>query len=199
MKRISFLTLVFAVLLLSPPAIVKAAMISFDPLTQNVTAGSAANVALLITGLGEGQEPSLGAFDLAVHFDHTIIAFSSLSFGDPALGDQLDLGGVGSVSGFDAGTPGIVNLFEVSLDSPADLDSLQAGSFILATLAFNGLAPGASSLNISINALGDALGDSLSAEIASGSINVAVPLPGAVWLLATALAGLAGLRKRFGK
>jgi hypothetical protein len=66
---------------------------------------------------------------------------------------------------------------------PADLDAFQAGSFTLATLSFSALSAGTSPLGITLNALGDANGDPLTADLAGGSVNVgSVPEP-ATWLL----------------
>ncbi|CAA9889722.1 PEP-CTERM-sorting domain protein (fragment) [Candidatus Methylobacter favarea] len=69
------------------------------------------------------------------------------------------------------------------------MNTLQAGSFTLATLSFNALSAGVSPLTISLNAIGDANGDSLSIEpVTAGPVTVeanadgSVPEP-ATWLL----------------
>ena len=167
--------------------------IEFVPSSQSVAAGSPVDVAIRITGLGNLSAPSLGTFDLDVGFDPAILSFSSVSYGDPALGDQLDLLGLGSLT---ATTPGVgsVNLFELSLDLASDLDTLQAGDFTLATLTFDTASAGASALTITVNALGDALGDPLTASLGSGSINV--PEPALLLLLGAGLAGALGSGRR---
>ena len=75
-------------------------------------------------------------------------------YGDPVLGDQLDIlvFGVPTTT-----TPGVgtVNLFELSLDAPGVLDTIQAGSFTLATITFATLALGTSGIDPSIIALGN--------------------------------------------
>jgi hypothetical protein len=162
-----------------------------------VTLGSQAVVSLDITGLGSGAAPSVGAFDIDLSFDSSILALSSVVLGDPALGDQLDLFSLGSIL---AATPGAgtVNVFEISLDFADDLNLLQADAFTLATFTFDTLAAGSSALGLSLNALGDADGLPLEATLTGGSIDVAAPPPTSVpepsaWATyVLLLAGLAG-------
>jgi len=171
-------------------------IIGFDPMSQQVRVGDPASVELFIDGLEAFGQPSLSTFDLDVIYDPTILDFPAVTFGDPLLGDQLDLFGLGSLTASDDSVPGRVNLFELSLELPFDLDTFQEGGFTLATLTFDTLAVGTSSLDISINSLGDAFGDPLFADVQSGSIS-AVPEPATILLIGSGLAGLVGLRKRF--
>jgi hypothetical protein len=176
-------------LLLSESTELRATVISFEPSSQVVPAGSAVQVNLVISGLGLGTAPSLGVFDLDVTYDASILTFNSAIFGDPTLGDQLDLAGFGPITAVDSSVLGVVNHFELSLDTPAYLDSLQADTFTLSVFTFTALAPGFSPLNIVINALGDALGDPIPASVVSGGITVggvnAVPeASGGEWVLA---------------
>ena len=83
-----------ALLLLSLPA--QAITIGFSPVMQDVFLGETFDVELVISGLGEYAADSLGAFDLDVNFHPEILAFNSATFGDPVLGDQLDLWELGS-------------------------------------------------------------------------------------------------------
>jgi len=168
-----------------------AILIGLDPVSQNAAAGSSVDVNLFISGLGDHTAPSLGAYDLNVNFDPAILAFNSVAFGDPLLGNQLDLFGFGNLSGSDNTISGKVNLYELSFDLAQELETLQPGSFVLARLTFDTLTVGTSPLDLSLNALGDASGDPLSAELHNGSINVnsttPVPEPATILLLASGL------------
>jgi hypothetical protein len=185
------------VLAVATPA--QAIVIGFDPSSQTVAPGASVDVELTVSGLGDFAPDSLSVFDLDVSFDPAVLSFSAVAFGDPVLGDQLDLFGFGSFTDVVSGV-GVVNLLELSFDLPGDLDTLQAGSFTLATLTFDALAVGTSALSVAINALGDSFGDPLDATLAGGSVTVnaavAMPEPGTLWLLAIGLLGLGLLRRR---
>jgi hypothetical protein len=176
----------------------RATELKLEPSSAIVSAGSATTVKLSISGLGFATPPSLGTFDLDLTYDPNILIFSAFTFGDPGLGDQVDLGGFGLAS-VDSSIPGVLNLFELSLDAAADVDELQPDSFLLGVTTFTAVAPGFSSLDILINALGNALGDHLSATILNGSVTV---IPGTlvpdlgVGAWALALSGVAALRVR---
>lgn len=137
--------------------------------SQTVAQGGFTTVDLGISGLGNGT--ALGGFDLNVGFDPSLLSFSSAAFGDPTLGDQLDLEGFGTITDTVAGS-GTTELYELSLDSPSALISLQPSSFTLGTLTFVGLRAGKSPLSISFNTLADQNGNSLSAMAADGTITV---------------------------
>ncbi|WP_174624492.1 hypothetical protein, partial [Candidatus Methylobacter favarea] len=174
-----------ALLLVALPS--KAITLSWTPVTASAATGSSLDMALIISGLGDHVSPSLGVFDIDVDYEPSILGLGGVVFGDPGLGDQLAL----DQSADRSFTPrdGSVNLYELSFDTVADLNTLQAGSFTLATLSFNALSAGVSPLNISLNAIGDANADSLSIEpVTAGPVTVeanadgSVPEP-ATWLL----------------
>jgi hypothetical protein len=155
-----------AALLCLGGGVAEAVSLDFVPAVQTVAQGNSAGVAVRISGLGDGTAPSLGAFDLDVAFNPSVLDFIGISFGDPVLGDQLDLSGLGSIISFSfaVGT-GPANLSELSLALPDDLNALQAPAFTLATVTFAALAAGTSSLTFAVNALDDANGAPLVAVV----------------------------------
>lgn len=192
MKNRTLISICFSTILFLNSGLAHAINLDFIPPSQTVVTGTPIDVGIAISRLGAGSAPSLGTFDVVVNFDPTILGFNSVAYGDPGLGDQLDLFGFGS---FIVTTPGLgfVNLFELSFDFPIDLDTLQAGSFTLATLTFDTLMPGTSPLGLNVNALGDSFGDTLSAEVGSGSVDV-VPEPATIFLFGSGVIGLVAWR-----
>ena len=176
---------------------VQAASLEFVPASQSVRIGHPAQVAIRVSDVGDSAAPSLAVFDVVVTFDPALLSFSGVTYGDPGLGNQLDLLGLGSVG--DHSRSGLRHPVRVALDPAGDLNALQAGAFALATLAFDTLAVGTSLLGLTVNALGDADGNLLIPDaVGTGAIAVtpqAVPAPGALLLLGGALAAL-GLRGR---
>ncbi len=156
----------------------KAAILDIVPNNQSILLGDTVNIDLNISGLGDLSADSLGAFDLNINFDSSI-----LSFNNAVYGNQLDLFGFGTVNG---STPGMgsVNLFELSFDSISDLNTLQVDSFTLVTLAFDTLTTGTSPLEIANVILSDASGSALPFVVNNGTASV-VPVPAALFLFST--------------
>lgn len=171
-----------------------AIMIEFNPSPQSVSVGSTTTVDLVISELGNSTAPSLGTFDLAVGFDPSILSFNGATFGN-----QLDLFGLGSLQSMIPGI-GTVNLFELSFDFADDLNTLQASSFLLATLSFYTLDSGSSLLSITVNALGDSVGDPLQADLVAGNIDVqsvsGIPEPASLPLIGIGMLGMISLVMR---
>jgi hypothetical protein len=193
-------TVLGAALLLLSAGHATAVTLQFDPAVQTVPAGSTVTVELVISDLGNEAAPSLSTFDLDVTFDDSILSFLGFAFGDPVLGDQLDLSGLGSFTDVLPGA-GTVNVAEVSFDLEDDLNDLQAGAFTLGTLSFSALSAGVSDLGLSVNALGDASGDPLAVEIVGGRVAVsavAVPGPASLLLVLGGVTGWAAVRARRG-
>lgn len=180
-----FLSVLILLPLLVVSGVTHAAVnLAFNPASQ---LGNAINVELIISGLDAGA-PSLSAYDVDISFDNHFLAFTGAEFGDPLLGNQLDLSDLGlNPAGADILSPGLLNLYEQSLlDTPINLNTLQADNFSLATLTFTVLNNGNSQLNIAINTLADADGEALTAEVAPATIHT-VPLPSGIWLMASGL------------
>ena len=192
MRRSILVSVVSGILLLLLQGSAYAIAIEVAPQTQDVLLGSSANVDINISGLGDGVAPSVGDFDLNLVFDPGVLSFNNVTFGD-----QLDIFGMGSITGVDSSVLGVVRAFEVSLDSISDLNNLQLPAFTLATFSFNTIAAGNSALSLTLNALGDANGDLLSATLQNGTINVTtVPEP-ATWLLfGVGLLAMFGMSRR---
>ena len=164
-----------------------AVTLSVIPEGPAVNVGSTFSVDVMASGLVDGAAPSIGTYDLDLSYNSSVVSFASATFGT-----GLDVLGLGSIQELDSGTPGKVNVFELSLDSEADLNQLQNDTFKLFTLTFNAAAAGSTALGLTVNALGDAAGNSLDATLQNASVAVApVPLPPAVLLLLSGLCALA--------
>jgi len=175
--------------------------LTFVPASQDVNINDVAVVDLQVVGVGDHTSPSLGAFDVTVNFDSSILSFVGATFGG-FLGDI----GLGEAVGTVTPPPpsGVVNLVEVSLLTGAELATLQGSSFVIASLSFQAITGGSSSLSLSNVILSDENGDELTdPDLLSGAINVreggggtTVPEPGTLYLIGSGLAGALLMRRR---
>jgi hypothetical protein len=168
-----------------------AVSLGLSPSSSSVDLGDLVQVELRISGLGAGTAPSLGAYDFTLAFNPAVLGLGTFTFGDPVLGNQLDLAGFGTVSGFDGGTPGQVSVFEISLDLAGDLDALQAAAFGLGTISFNAVGNGVSALQFTSAVWSDAAGNPLAAQLGSSSIRVPEPVSGMIIVAGAVLLALA--------
>lgn len=159
----------------------------------SATVGVGGNTAIIvgINGLNPGY--ALGVFDLSLSFSSQLIKVTGVTFGDSHLGDQLALGGFGSITSSSFGN-GSATLFEVSLAPTSVLNASQASSFDLFTIDFAGLKAGSTPITLTIDALGDGNGDPITATILNGNVVVTptstVPEPTSMSLLLIGLFGI---------
>ncbi len=135
----------------------------------------------------------VGDFEFNLNFDNTVIDFISASFGDKLdvdpdpfwASDQSIISSLGSVF-----------LSEISYALDSDLFFAQDGltSFVLASIDFNVIGTGASFVNLSEVAIGDAYGNDFLAVNAIGQTysvkngnSVGVPEPSTVFLMLIAM------------
>ncbi|MGD1919486.1 MAG: cohesin domain-containing protein [Pleurocapsa sp.] len=173
----------------------KAMAIDMSLSSPSANLGDKVDVELDISGLGNGIAPSVSAFDVDVTFDPSVISFDSVTFGNQLSLNSTPLFQDGIVT-----CSGILNLAEISDDTPTDLNDLQAPDFTLATISFNTVSTGSSNLGISLNDLGDAAGDPLTVDnFNAGTVTVAVPFGVSTNMGIMILAGICGvnyLRKK---
>ena len=199
MKR--FLSFFFALSLLISTGTASALTLSLEPSATSVAVGSAFTVDLMVSGVNPtGAAPlPVGAFDIDVWFDPMLMSFTGYQLGN-------SLGAVDTEAldwSWGEFTPGIIDLAELSLLSPAELEAIgQPESFSLATLEFLCLGMGTSQIGIddsdplfTYNVV-DAWGDSFAVTVADPVTIAQTPEPGTMLLLASGLAGLAGTRRR---
>jgi hypothetical protein len=144
--------------------------LSFAPQELTVTQEKTSSFDIQIGGLGNGAAPSLGAYDLSVTFDPSVIDIEKQ---DVELGTQLDPSVPNIVL-----QDGNLRLLQVSLKDPEVLDSEQPGSFRLATVPFEAREPGTSQLELGDVTLGDAFGSPIEVMFPeSGEVRVVAPDP----------------------
>jgi len=180
-KSLGVLSAVMALSFVGAPA-AQAFTLSIVPQTSTVTLGQSISFDVVASVLADNAAPSLATYDIDFKFNGSMLALTGTTFGT-----GLSLNGEASFHE-PTPSPGSVNLFELSFNTSADLNSLQADTFTLFTLTFDTIGAGTSALELFANVLGDADGGALSADVTNASVSVsAVPLPGAAFLLLSGL------------
>lgn len=191
MKKSVFQVLIVGMMWVLSSSIGSAATITMGD--YNVSLGNTVNQEIMISGLGDNAAPSVGAFDIDISYDAAFLQFNNAIFGN-----ELDVFGLGSFQDVFS-TSGLVDLLEVSFDDVVDLEAHQTSSFTLATLIFEPLQTGFSTLGVS-GIISDAVGNTLSVNFLSGSVAATSTVPEAptVFLMALGLLGffLAHQQKR---
>lgn len=186
-KLILLFLLVYSITFMTEKA--SAVSLQLLPTSQNTGKRAPAGVLVVISDLGSGGPPSLGAFDLGVIFNPNL-----LSIQDQDVGFGRFLGDVGlgeALTNINTPIPAIVELSEVSLLFENQLDDLQPGRFVLADLQFRALSKlGVSPLEFTRVVLSDPAGNVLPVSTISGArINI-VPEPATLLLFGSGLASL---------
>jgi len=131
--------------------------ISLDSQVQYVRVGTTFDLSLLISNLTASGVPSLGAYDFLLLFDSNLVSLLGNS-----LGPALSANPANSLFGTDATMLGQLGIFEVSLESAANLNSAQSNTLPLGSLTFLAQNVGAANFSLSGLAFADADGNALS-------------------------------------
>jgi hypothetical protein len=171
-------------------------ILSITPAFQSGNIGDIFTVNLILSGLTAGQE--VGGFDVDISFNSSILAPLAITLG-VGLGTGLDQF---TVANSFAG--GVADIAQFSFLDELSLQTLQGGSFLLATLTFQGIANGLSNLTITQAIFSDGNFNSqpLPVSLVNGAIQVgsatSLPAPGTLLLLGAGMVVL-GLQRRWRK
>jgi len=165
--------------------------LSFSPSSVSAGIGDSVGVDVVVSDLGTDL---VAAFDLDVLYDPSVLHATSVAFGvhlgDPAAFEAF--------TDFNLATAGRVDFAELSLLDAAQLGALQTGPFALATLQFDVVGGGVSTLAYRFDAnnlLVGPRGEVLDVVVRDGSVVAVVPEPTAALLFAVGFA-LVGLHTR---
>ena len=180
--RCKYFTFYLGVLFLFFVSNAHAIQIQVNLSDSNVSFGNNVSADIYISDLG-GVD--IGAFDFTLSFDDSLFAVNSVSFGT-----DLDVLGLGSISSYSDSGTGELNMYEISLDTVGDLNSLQTEAFSLGTISFGTIGVGLGELSLVVNDLGDAYGNPLYATTINALYEIsttAVPEPNILLLFLVGL------------
>ncbi len=204
MKRLSLIVAMICALALLPQRASAALIVSLDPQPPKIHGLENVFVDINISGL----DTLLGAFDLDFLYEPSV--FVPLLVPPAGFGDHLGDVFLGeAVGGIDTSTPGVINLFEISLLLDFELDALQRDpgtgdlldSFTLATVGLfrfdSSTGSPATTLVADNILLSDAIGNPIF-PVANPTATVQIPEPATFSLFVLGLAGFGFLMRRRG-
>jgi hypothetical protein len=177
----------------------EAVSLAVTPSANEVGLGQLVSLSIEIAGLGAGPDESLSSFDLDLRYDPLVLAPVSVLFGT-----ELGVLGVEAFSSWQLLVgPARVDLALASLLPSATLDANQPGAFVLATVVFQAVALGGSSVFLDQALLADTSnvpgGNQIVVDEAfEAVVNVVIPEPATILLVGAGLAAVAARRRGAG-
>lgn len=182
---------------------VQAMLVSLNPSAASVAVGGSVNVDVVISGLSAAGE-IVSAYDIDILFNPSVLTASGASYDGSPWNEPPEPSGFVS----DTSTPGQVYISLLSFLDDATLAGIQtSGSITLATLTFDGVADGSTTISFGAspvfqrNVIGrnaatlDANFGSTCIAVGTGSCNT-VPEPSSYALVALALVGMVPVLRR---
>jgi hypothetical protein len=178
------------------------------PANQAITTtGGTVTYNLNISGLKGSADlngPVLGGFEITLNYNPTIALAQSVTFGNSSGTDLLNPQG-GAFAYQDLTTAGQVLLMESTSDTAAALEAAQGKSFTLATITFQGVGLGTTSLTFDLTNTSLSDENALTLDMAGGATGgtltvTAIPEPScAAAVLGVVAVGTCLLRRRFAR
>ena len=182
----------FACFLLCSVGSASAVTLSLNPSNVTVNVGDTFDITLDAQLSDNFSVPgAISVWDVDVNYNPSQMVFMGYSLGG-FLGLSLNWS-LGDMGG------GLVDLAEISLETPQWLIDNQPDPFLLATLQFECLKAGNSQILLTLQSVGDEIGDPINAHVGApvSVTQVGVPEPSTCMLIVTGLLGVGVLRRRF--